>query len=504
MPVITASIDPISRIEGHMKIDVKIDTVNGVQQVVDAYATGTLFRGFEQILINRSPADSQHITERICGVCPTSHATAAILAMDKACKVTLPTNGRLLRNLVHGANFIDSHILHFYLLALPDYIDGPAMAPWQPNWSVDRRLDAATTQRLVNNYVAAVNMRRKAHEAGALFGGRMPHPPTLMPGGITATPRQARIDAFKAYLAELIPFVRDVLIPDTELIAKAYPDYNAIGAGPGNLLAFGVFELDAAGNKLLPMGRIVNKSATVQAVDVNQITEQVTYSWYANTTNNLNPSKGTTAPQCPKANAYSWLKAPRYTGKPYECGPLARMWVSGDYRKGISVNDRLRARAQEALKIINAMQTWIGQVTPTGSTVTAPTYPATANVNGLTEAPRGALGHWVQVANSKISRYQIITPTCWNASPRDSQGVRGPLEQALLGVPVKNVNQPVEVLRVIHSFDPCLDCAVHVARPDEGTKIFTVGHYHGGEEATGHQHDNGHSHDDHKHPHTHE
>jgi hydrogenase large subunit len=140
------------------------------------------------------------------------------------------------------------------------------------------------------------------------------------------------------------------------------------------------------------------------------------------------------------------------------------------------------------------MQTWINQVTPSGSTITKYTIPASATANGLTEAPRGALGHWVQIVSSKISRYQVITPSCWNCSPRDSQGVRGPLEQALLGTPVQNIDKPVEVMRVIHSFDPCLDCAVHVMRPDEGTKVFALGHYHGGEEEPAHSHSHPHGH----------
>ena len=154
MPVVIASVDPVSRIEGHMKIEVKVDTVNGVQQVVDAWATGTLFRGFEQILVNRARDDAAAHVPRICGVCPVAHSTAAVLALDKACNVAIPANGRLLRNLVNGANFLDSHILHFYLLALPDYIDGPAMPPWQPNWSIDRRFDGATTQKLIERLCA--------------------------------------------------------------------------------------------------------------------------------------------------------------------------------------------------------------------------------------------------------------------------------------------------------------------------------------------------------------
>ena len=486
-----------------MKIEVKVDTVNGVQQVVDAWATGTLFRGFEQILVNRAPDDAQHITERICGVCPVAHSTAAVLALDKACNVAIPANGRLLRNLVNGANFLDSHILHFYLLALPDYIDGPAMPPWQPNWSIDRRFDGATTQKLISHYVQAVVMRRKAHEAAALFGGRMPHPPTIMPGGITTTPRQARIDAFKAYLSQLVPFIRDTLHP-RHGAAWPPPTTTTSRSVPGRATCWHSASLNWTGRETSssPWAAPRQNPRRFRSVDVGQITEHVTYSWYSDSTNNQNPASGTTTPQYPKGNAYSWLKAPRYGGQPYECGPLSRMWVRGDYRHGVSVNDRLRARALETLRIAESMQGWINQVTPSGSTITRYTVPASATANGLTEAPRGALGHWLQIVSSKISRYQVITPSCWNCSPRDSQSVRGPLEQALLGTPVQNPDKPVEVMRVIHSFDPCLDCAVHVMRPDEGTKVFALGHYHGGEDEPGHEHSHPHGHTpDHTHGH---
>jgi hydrogenase large subunit len=203
-------------------------------------------------------------------------------------------------------------------------------------------------------------------------------------------------------------------------------------------------------------------------------------------TNNLSPAVGDTVTSYPKANAYSWLKAPRYAGAAYETGPLARMWVNGDYTAGISVLDRHRARAREALKVAQAMQSWLGQIS--GTTVyQQPTLPASGQAMGLTEAPRGALGHWVQYSGGKISRYQIITPTCWNASPADTVGKRGPMEQALLGTPVKDPAQPIEVLRVIHSFDPCLDCAVHVIRPKEDVKIFSVSHVH--TDGTNHTHE---------------
>ncbi|MEI7831726.1 MAG: nickel-dependent hydrogenase large subunit [bacterium] len=490
-----AAIDPVTRLEGHLKVEVSIDTVNGVQKVVDAKATGTLFRGFESILVGRTPTDAQHITERICGVCPVSHGMAAVLAMDTAAKVNIPANARIMRNLVLGANFLQSHILHFYHLTLPDYITGPAMPPWTPSWSSDRRLDATASAPFVANYLTALDMRRKAHEMGALFGGRMPHPPSFVTGGIASTAQAARITKYIAYLNELIPFITNVYIPDVKKIAALYSDYKAIGAGVGNLLAFGVFDQDNAGaTKLLKRGRIVKGTTGVQPVDTSYIKEQVGYSWYADTTNNLSPVVGVTTPQNPKTNAYSWLKAPRYLNKPYETGALARMKVNGDYTGGISVMDRHLARAAEALKVANALMVWVKSLTAGGAVYTTPTLPAAGRSFGLTEAPRGALGHWVEYKAGVISRYQIITPTCWNASPRDSAGVRGPIEEALIGTPVLNINEPIEVVRVIHSFDPCLSCAVHVMSPTEEAKIVTLEHYHSGEEVYSHDHGDGHVH----------
>jgi hydrogenase large subunit len=473
-------IDPVTRLEGHLKIEVSVDG----GRVIDARATGTLFRGFEQILVGRHPWDAQHFTQRICGVCPVSHGMAAVSALDAASSVTPPANGRIMRNLVLGANFVQSHILHFYHLAVQDYIDGPNMPPWQPSWKVDKRFDAATTNALVSHYVTALDMRRKAHEMGALFGGRLPNPPAYIPGGFTTTVRQDRITRFQSYLNELIPFIRNVYIPDVEALAKLYSDYYNIGRGPGNLLAYGVFDLDSSGDsKLLKRGRIVSGSTTVADVNLTAITEQVTHSWYADSTHDLNPSSGSTAPQYPKANAYSWLKAPRYEGASYEVGPLARMRVNGDYPgANISVMDRHHARAEEALKVALAMSTWVGQLKAGQAVVTPSRIPTSAASYGLTEAPRGALGHWLKITNGKIASYQVVTPTCWNASPEDSSGQSGPIEAALIGTPVKNIDQPIEVLRVIHSFDPCLSCAVHVMRPAEGVKIYSLGHFHGKEE----------------------
>jgi hydrogenase large subunit len=493
MPTIKI-IDPVTRLEGHLKLEVSVDG----GKVIDARATGTLFRGFEQILVGRHPWDAQHFTQRICGVCPVTHGMAAVSALDAASRVTPPENGRIMRNLVLGANFVQSHILHFYHLAVQDYIDGPNMPPWQPSWKADKRIGASTTNTLVSHYVTALDMRRKAHEMGALFGGRLPDPPAYIPGGFTTTVRPERITKFQSYLNELIPFIRNVYIPDVEALEKAYSDYSSLGKGPGNLLAYGVFDLDASGTKkLLSRGRIVSGTSAVATVNLNAIAEQVTHSWYADSTNNLKPSSGSTVPQYPKSNAYSWLKAPRYGGAPYEVGPLARMRVNGDYTGGISVMDRHLARADEALKIAEAMSTWVGQLKAGQAGCTPSTVPTSAASYGLTEAPRGALGHWLQIANGKIASYQVVTPTCWNASPMDGAGHRGPIEEALIGTPVKNMDEPIEVLRVIHSFDPCLSCAVHVMRPADGAKIYKLGHFHGEEGIPPHRHGGG---PDHAHP----
>jgi hydrogenase large subunit len=476
MPTVTI-IDPVTRIEGHMKIQVTIDTVLGTQQVTDAKCTGTQFRGFENILVGRDPKDAPSLTQRVCGVCPVSHALASTLALESAAGLTVPSNARILRNLVLGANFLQSHILHFYLLASLDYITGPASAPWTPAWNVDL-MRSSSLQQIGNHFASAVAMRRQAHEMGAIFGGRLPLPATFQAGGFTTKPTATMINAFRTQLAALLQFITNQYIPDVQLLKSVYSDYVYVGTGPGNLLAYGVFDLDDAGSSKLLRRGLVQESApkTVQTVATSKIREMVTHSWYADYTNDLNPANGSTVTVDPasKTSAYSWLKAPRYDNAPFEAGPLARMWVNGDYRGGISVMDRHLARALEAQKIATAMNGWLDQIAVGGPVYRTYALPSNASGVGLTEAPRGALGHWATITSSRLSltggpsvgSYQIITPTCWNASPQDTNGVRGALEQALIGTPVSNASQPIEVLRVIHSFDPCLSCAVHVMRPN--------------------------------------
>ncbi len=485
MASVITVMDPVTRIEGHMKVEVTIDTVNGTTQIVDARCTGTLFRGFETILKGRDPKDSPAITERICGVCPVSHGMAATLALDSAVGRTAPANGRIIRNLVLGANYIQSHILHFYLLAALDFVNAPNSAPWTPAWNptdavngkeLDFRSDPSL-DKVAAHIPKAVEMRRIAHQMGAIFGGKLPMPANYIAGGSTSVPTAARIGAFRSHLLNLLNFINKTYIPDVEAVGNLYSDYMEIGQGTGNLLSFGVFDLNDAGSrKLLSQGIYTGGSS--QALDVRRITEHVAYSWYSGT-KALSPANGVTKPVDPdtKTNAYSWLKAPRYNNAPFEAGPLARMVVSKQYSGGISVMDRHLARAYETRLVAEAMKDWLNQLE---QNMDGPVYgdypnPSSGSGIGLTEAPRGALGHWVRISKGKVSNYQVITPTCWNASPKDSRRQNGPMEQALIGTPVTDPERPVEALRVIHSFDPCLSCAVHIMRPEGKAVVLHAG-----------------------------
>jgi hydrogenase large subunit len=454
----TIRLDPATRLEGHLKVETQVSD----GKVTSAKSSGLMFRGFENILVGKDPRDAAHITQRICGVCPISHAMASCLAMETAAGLTIPNNARLVRNLILGSNFIQSHILHFYLLALLSYVKGPDMPPWTPAYTTDLRFNTADNQRMVDHYVQALTIRRQAHEMAAIFAGKMPHASTFEVGGVTVVVKSEMITRFRTYLNTIISFIDGTYIPDVNLLAQVYPDYFNIGRGYGNLLSFGVFDLNGAGtSKLLARGRIENGAATVNSVAAPSIIEQTGYSWYNDTSGGLNPASGVTQPNPDKSGAYSWLKAPRYGGVPYEVGPLARMWVTGDYRRGISVMDRHQARATEASKIAHAIRDWLAQLDPSAAFFTPFTRPKTGTGIGLTEAPRGALGHWLRINAGVIGSYQVVTPTCWNCSPRDNIGNPGALEKALEGTPVTNGTEPVEVMRVVQSYDPCLSCAVH-------------------------------------------
>lgn len=463
------TIDPVTRIEGHLKITVEVN--DGM--VTDAYSSGTLWRGIEVILRGRDPRDAGQITQRICGVCPMAHGTASILCLDDAFKVNVPDNGRIIRNLMLGSNHLQSHILHFYHLAALDFVNGPAIAPFVPRYQGDFRLPPKVNEEYVAHYLQALDMRKKCHEMLAIWGGKMPPQTTMVVGGVTCAPTVDKIASFLWRLREIKEFINNVYIPDVLGVADFYSDYKKIGRGYGNLLSYGAFPLDSSGKtKLFKAGRFAKER--ILDFDANKITEDVRHSFYKNSGSGNKPSEGVTDPEAGKSGAYSWLKAPRYDNQAYEVGSLARMWVNGDYRQGISVIDRHAARALEAQKIADAMEDWVLQLKPGEPSCVEAQVPDSAEGMGLTEGARGALGHWIKISNKKIENYQAVVPTTWNCGPRDDKGNRGPVEEALVGTPIVDTDNPLEVVRIVRSFDPCIACAVHLIKPSGEIKKFRV------------------------------
>jgi hydrogenase large subunit len=473
----TMGTDPAKRSEGHLRIEVTVDKVKGIEQVVDALATLTLFRGFETILLNRRPWEIQNFAQLVCGDSIIAHGMAAVMALEAASRTAVPPYVRLMRNLVLGANFIMSHVLHFYRFTLPDYLDADVIPSRRPSTSSDKRIKGRAANTLAQKVTSAFDKGRNGLDTllkntpmGTFLGGELGDFSTCFADGFTAMPKEELLTQLRIFLDELFPFIQGEYVDDVHHLASVYPDYLSIGRGHGNLLTYGVFDLDATGTaKLFRAGCSTHKAGTVKTVDLCKITEQVTSSWHTHRTRD-------TVPKSQKINNLSWLSSPRYEGLSYEVGPLARMRINADYAGGPSVMDRHLARAHEALKICQAMRSWIDQFK---GEVTGPIQrkASVSDVScGLTETPRGALGHWIHILKGKISRYQIITPTCWNASSRDSAGQRGPIEEALIGTPVATAEEPIEVLRVIHSFDPSLSFDVHILRPDEDVRIFALGH----------------------------
>jgi hydrogenase large subunit len=503
-------IDPVTRIEGHLKIECTVE--NGV--VKDARATGNLFRGLELILRGRDPRDAQVITQRICGVCPQSHGIAATLNLDSAFGIAdkITDNGRIIRNLIHGAHVAQDHILHFYHLAALDYVNVAdvagyegndsqlnsvrdfiqrgALEPFLPRYEGDYRLPPEVNQQAVAHYVKALEIRRVGHEAVSIFSGKVPHSVGVVPGGVTSVPTADNIMAYIWKIKILQDFIDNVYIPDVLAVAGAYMDYAGIGVGCKNLLSYGSYDLDgknpdyATRDRLFKQG-IVSADLKPAPLDTDKITEYVKHSWYEDATSGLHPSKGDTRPQYGKAGAYSWTKSPRYDGQVYEVGPLARVAVTyarGDARMKelvegslkalkaspaalFSVMGRHLARALSAKFITDSLEGWALQLKPGQPAYVEYEMPEESRGMGITEGARGALGHWIEIKDRKIANYQCVVPTTWNVSPMDDKGHHGPIEQALIGTRIRDEENPFEIVRIIRSFDPCMACSIHVVTP---------------------------------------
>ncbi len=556
-------VDPITRIEGHLRIEATVQK----GKIVDAYSSGTMVRGFEIILRGRDPRDAWAFTERACGVCTTVHAIASVRAVENALKIEVPPNAELVRNLMFCAQYVQDHVVHFYHLHALDWVDvvsalkaspkeaariARSISPWPKNSETYFR----AVQDRIKNFVASgqlgifangywghpayklppeVNLIGLAHYLDALewqkeivkvhtiFGGKNPHPNYLVGGAPCAvnTEDANALNAERlAYVGTLIKnavdFVEQVYIPDLLAVASFYKEWFSIGGGLSNYLAYGDLPTNGYNDPSsfkFPRGAILNRNLNevfeVEGNDPDQVREYVTHSWYKYSKGDevsLHPYEGETefnftGPQPPYKQLnvdgkYSWLKTPRWKDHAMEVGPLARMLVA--YASG---NTDVQEVVNETLKKLGAPVTalfsTLGRTAARGletklvahwmtgfykDLVTnikngdsrmfndkkwdPDTWPSEAKGVGLTEAPRGALAHWIVIKDKKIKNYQMVVPSTWNASPRDAKGQRSAYEAALLNTPVADEKQPLEILRTVHSFDPCIACAVHLYDPE--------------------------------------
>jgi len=472
---LTIAIDPVTRIEGHLKAAVVVDD----GKVVDAHLTGGMYRGFETILKGRDPRDASQITQRICGVCPVSHALASSMALEKAAGIVPPTNGRLTRNLMQGANYLQSHILSFYHLAGQDFIQGPDTSPFMPRYAnPDLRLSAEVNAVGVDEYLEALEVRRVCHEMAALFGGRMPHAHGILAGGTSEKPSARQLGEYASRFEGVRNFVQEKYLPIVWLVASRYKDLCAVAPGYATALCMGVFPLNDEGLEYIfkPGAYYDGKD---HPFDPMKVVEYVRYSWFDNSATGRVFSEGLTEVDMDKPQAYSFVKAPRYDDHAMEVGPHARMWVNNTELSPVgkklakdyfgleathirdlgeafvfSIMGRHLARAEEAWIVAEAMQKWLGEVKAGEETFRLFKVPQSAEGFAFTEAPRGSLLHYTRIREGKIDGYQILPATLWNCSPRDDRGQRGPVEQALLGVPVPDAKSPVNVGRLIRAFDP--------------------------------------------------
>ena len=536
-------IDPITRIEGHLRIEVELDENNVVRE---AWASGQLFRGIETILKGRDPRDAGLIAQRICGVCTNVHYRASISAVEDAYKTTPVENAEIIRNLTTLSLFVQDHVIHYYHLHSLDFVDVTGAieadiskavevaktfsdSPFKCSashlegiqeklkkfisagrlglfangyWGHEAyRLSPEENLIHMNHYFEALEIQRELGKAIAIFAGKTPHPQNLVVGGVTSVADMLnpdRLNQFMFIMKETRAFIKNAYLPDVHMVTKAYLDDMKQGAGRGlgNFFASGGYQFGKQ-QMLFESGVIFDHLFdALEPFDQEHITEHVNRSWYEG--DEVNPYASETEPFYTDLNEdgslktegkYSWVKSPRYKGKAMEVGPLARMMVG--YLKGSPIikpvmqqwMDRYKlelidfsttmgrtvARAIEAEICNEYIFDFISDLIENIKYYNEETWtkyqfedlPKTSRGSGIYEVPRGVLAHFVDIKESKIANYQVIAPTTWNASPRDDTQ-RGPYEESMIGLKLNDPNNPLEVLRVVHSFDPCLACAVHV------------------------------------------
>ena len=461
-------INPLTRISGFLEIDVRIEQ----NKVVDAKTKGNLFRGFEQMLVGRSPFDAVYFTQRICGICSAAHSMASSLALEDALKIEPLEQGRYLRDIIHSCEFLQNHIRHFYQYTVPDFVKFEQNTLLQTDHD-DFRLPKAMNDRIAQHYFDSLAISRSAHQMLAVLGGKAPHNHGVFIGGITTKATAEKVVHIDSLLQKIAVFIEQKMIPDVYDIAHYYPEYYQLGGGYGNLLSYGSFCNYKELGTLYTNPLVLTKKG-IEMFDENKIEEKIDYSYYKFTENTDQQNKVVPEPDMEKQNAYSWVKAPRYNGLPFEVGPLARLILSGNYVNRVSAMDRTIARSLEAKKIAEAMKILLKQIIPDVELQQKYELPISASGRGLVDTTRGALGHWLEIKDKKISFYQIITPSTWDFSTRDEHGYRGVAEEALIGTPIANPEQPVEIGRILRSFDPCMSCATHVYSPGKQVKTIQV------------------------------
>ena len=534
-------IDPITRIEGHLRAEVEVDG-NGVIQ--DAWVSGQLFRGIEIILKDRDPRDAGLLAGRICGVCTNSHFRAAVTSVENAYALEIPKNAEIIRDLMAMALFIQDHVVHFYHLHSLDFVDVTSalsadaklaskeahkyhekpfrnshshyeatleklakfvksgkLGPFSNAYWGHKSYKLSPEQNLVliSHYLEALKFQTNISKAIAIFGGKTPHPQSIVVGGVTSVAdmlNPQRLNDYLFIIKEAKDFIDRAYLPDAKLLATAYRDEikEGLGRANGNFISVGGYEFDE--RELFSSGVILGHDfENISEFDESKITEEVDRAWYKgeareNEVEYTDLNEDGTLKTAKNDDKYSWIKAPRYDGKVMETGPLARVLIT--YKKQNSLIKsfvdeflestdlelldlsttigRNAARAIETSYICEYIFKLVSRLiqnvkyydTDTWVKFDFDTLESQTKGRAFLEVPRGMLSHFVNVKDKKIENFSVIAPTTWNATPKNYDGVRGAYEEALIGLKIEDVTKPLEVLRVLHSFDPCLACAVHV------------------------------------------
>ena len=458
----TITIDPITRISGFLEIKAEVEK----NTIVKANASGLLFRGFEKMLQGRYPLDAVYFTERICGICSTAHAMGSALALEDALKITVSLNDSYIRDIMHGFEFVQNHLRHFYLLSIPSYAKISSIKLVEEQQYSDYRLSERLNNKIEEHYVKSIELSRLAHEGLAVLGGKAPHNHGIFVGGVTVNIDAYKLAKVKSIIKNIKDFVETIMIEDVGVISKYYYDYFKKGQSYSNFMTYGVFDKYEDPDITYVKAGVMKDGATY-SLDADKITEEIHHSWYKkdNSSEEVDLSK---------SDAYTFIKAPRYSNLPMEVGPLARLIVSGEYSNVSSCMDRNIARVLETAKILKIMENLVQRIELKENNQKVYDIPEKAYGAGLIDTTRGALGHWIEIENKVIKHYNIITPTVWNLSPKDDSNNPGTVERALIGSIINNIKEPIEIGRIVRSFDPCVSCATHILRSKDDTKIIEV------------------------------